>query len=170
MIELAELPETKLQEGLGRSVAGEAGEPLLDDPNFFLSALLDQMQGGVYFKDRQGRFILINQTQAKALKLASPRDAVGKSDFDFFTQEHAGPAFADEQEIMRTGRALRDKEEKETWPDGRITWVSTTKMPLVTRDGRILGTFGFSRDVTESRQMRKRSLRARRTWCQHLNS
>jgi len=155
MIELAELPETKLQEGFGRSVAEEAAEPLLEDYNFLLSALLDQMEGGVYFKDRQGRFVLINQTQARALKLASPKDAVGKSDFDFFTQEHAGPAFADEQEIMRTGRPLRDKEEKETWPDGRITWVSTTKMPLIARDGRVIGTFGFSRDVTESRQMRE---------------
>ena len=39
------------------------------------------------------------------------------------------PAHSDEQEILRTGRPVVGKEEKETWLDGRVRWVSTTKMP-----------------------------------------
>jgi methyl-accepting chemotaxis protein len=124
------------------------------DYGFLLTALLDQMQGAVYFKDLQCRFILINRTLANALKVGTPADAQGKSDYDFFAREHASQAYADEQEIIRTGRPVLDKEEKETWPDGRITWASTSKMPLHDKDGRIVGTFGFSRDVTESRRMR----------------
>jgi PAS domain S-box-containing protein len=139
----------------GRSVVEEGPDPVLADHGVLLSALLDLLKGSVYFKDLQGRFVLINRTMAKVLKVGSPAGAVGKSDFDFFTEEHARPAFADEQEIIRTGRPLLDKEEKETWADGRITWVSTTKMPLLSKDGRIVGTFGISRDVTESRLMRE---------------
>ena len=59
---------------------------------------------------------------------------------------------ADEQEILRTGVSLIDNEEQETWPDGRTTWVATTKMPLYDEAGQIVGTFGLSRDITESKQ------------------
>ena len=46
--------------------------PLLADHGVLLSALLDLVQGVVYFKDLQGRFVLINRAMAKALKVGSP--------------------------------------------------------------------------------------------------
>jgi len=130
-------------------------DPKLADQGFLLSALLEHVQSGIYFKDLQSRFVLINRAQARTLKLQSPDEAIGKSDRDFFADEHANEAFVDEQEIIRSGHPLLDKEEKETWPDGRVTWVSTSKMPLLSPDGEIIGTFGVSRDVTESRNTRQ---------------
>ena len=73
---------------------------------------------------------------------------VGKSDFDLFSDEHALQAFEDEKRIMQTGEPVIDLEERETWPDRPDTWVSTTKMPLRDAQGRIIGTFGVSRDIT----------------------
>src|ERR1039457_5030909 len=133
-------------------------DPKLADQGFLLSALLEHVQSGIYFKDLQSRFVLINRAQARTLKLETLEEAIGKSDWDFFADEHAGEAFSDEQEIIRSGVPLLDKEEKETWPDGRVTWVSTSKMPLQSPDGRIIGTFGISRDVTESRRIREELL------------
>jgi signal transduction histidine kinase/CheY-like chemotaxis protein len=49
---------------------------------------------------------------------------------------------------MRTGEPLIGKEEQLVWPDGRVTWSSTTKVPLRDSDGRIVGTVGISRDMT----------------------
>jgi PAS domain S-box-containing protein len=54
--------------------------------------------------------------------------------------------------MIRTGRPVVGKEEKETWEDGRQTWVSTTKMPLRDHDGKVIGTFGISRDITERKE------------------
>lgn len=130
-------------------------DPRLADQGFLLSSLLEHFQSGVYFKDLQSRFVLINHAQAKTLKLQSPDEAIGKADWDFFAEEHAKEALSDEQEIIRSGRPVLDKEERETWPDGRITWVSTSKMPLLSPNGKIIGTFGISRDVTESRNTRQ---------------
>jgi PAS domain S-box-containing protein len=121
-----------------------------------IDALLDSMPDHIYFKDRESRFIRINKSMAALFKLRSPDEALGKSDFDFFTAEHAQRAFVDEQDIMRSGRPLIGREEKETWPDGATTWVSTTKQCLQDKAGNIVGTFGISRDITPRKQAESR--------------
>jgi len=91
-----------------------------------LRALLDTTPDNIYFKDKNSRFIRTSKAMAQWFGLNDPDQIVGKTDFDFFSEEHAQQAYKDEQEIIQTGRALIGIEEKETWPDGRETWVSTT--------------------------------------------
>jgi PAS domain S-box-containing protein len=115
--------------------------------------LIKAIPDHIYFKDRQSRFVRINDTMAQKFGLANPSGAVGKKDFDFFTEEHARQAFDDEQRIMRTGEPLIGVEEKETWPDGHVTWASSTKVPLRDAAGNITGLVGISRDITERKWM-----------------
>jgi diguanylate cyclase (GGDEF)-like protein/PAS domain S-box-containing protein len=124
----------------------------LQDENFLLETLMDHVPESIYFKDLESRFTRINRYAAARFGLASPALAVGRSDFDFFTNEHAAQAFRDEQEIIRTGKPLVNFEEKETQAGGEDRWVSTTKLPLRDREGNIVGTFGISRDITERRK------------------
>jgi PAS domain S-box-containing protein len=127
-------------------------EAALIEERHLLHTLMDNVPDVIYFKDRESRFTRINKAHARIFGLNDPAQAVGKTDSDFFTGEHAQQAYADEQEIIRTGQPVLGKEEKETWPDGHVTWASTTKMPLRDTNGNILGTFGVSRDITEWKQ------------------
>jgi len=124
-----------------------------EDALFLLETLMDNVLDAIYFKDRQSRFTRVNRYQAARFGIASPALAVGRTDFDFFTDEHAAQALSDEQEIIRTGQPLVNVEEKETLPNGQFRWVSTTKVPLRDRQGNILGTFGISRDITERKKV-----------------
>jgi PAS domain S-box-containing protein len=117
-----------------------------------LNQLITTIPDHIYFKDRASRFIRINAAQAASFGLRDPREAVGKSDADFFSAEHARQAYADEQQLMATGQPLVGVEEKETWPDGRVTWVSTTKVPLRDPAGAVIGLVGISRDITAHKQ------------------
>src|ERR1035441_5143667 len=72
----------------------------------------------------------------------------GKTDFDFYAEERARPAYEDEQTIIRTGQPSIGKLERAVQPDGKVSWITTTKMPWRDKDGNIIGTFGVSRDVS----------------------
>lgn len=120
-----------------------------------LEAFLEHIPDNVFFKDRDSRFIRISQAMAEYIGLADPAQAVGKTDSDIFSSEHAHQALANEQEILRTGQA-KVEEEKETWPDGHETWVLTTKVPLKDRRGQIVGTMGISHNITDRKQAEAR--------------
>jgi len=114
-----------------------------------LQALLDKVPDAIYFKDDQSRFVRVSRALALRFGVGDPAGLVGRTDFDFFSEEHARHAFQDEQRIMRTGQAIIGMTEKETWPDGRVTWVLTSKMPYRDHQGKIVGTFGVSKDITD---------------------
>ena len=76
------------------------GMPPVSDHDL-LRHLLDNVPEYIYFKDLDSRFIRISKSHANAFGLNDPSEAVGKSDFDFFSMEHARFAFEGEQEIGR---------------------------------------------------------------------
>lgn len=115
----------------------------------FLHTLMDNTPDHIYFKDIESRFVRINRSLANRFGLKNPTEAIGKSDFDFFTREHAQQAYQDERTVIDSGKPIEGKQEKETWLGGPDTWVSTTKVPIRDRSGRIKGTCGISRDITE---------------------
>src|SRR5439155_11392114 len=102
-----------------------------------LRTLMNNLPDIIYFKDTASRFLRINKALTTYFGLSDPAQAIGKTDFDFFSEEHARPAYEDEQEILRTGQPVIGKEEKETWLDGRVRWVSTTRMPYRDKEGTI---------------------------------
>jgi len=125
----------------------------LSEEKYILNALLTSTQDHIYFKDKDSRFIRVSNSMTELFNKKEEKEIIGKSDFDFGFEEHAKVAFADEQNIIKTAKPLIDVIEKETWDDGRISWVSTTKNPLRDLDGNIVGTFGISRDVTKNKEV-----------------
>ncbi|MBN1187603.1 MAG: PAS domain-containing protein [Bacteroidales bacterium] len=122
-----------------------------------MDALLTNANEYFYWKDRESKFIKASNSMAKSFKVSNVQQLYGKSDFDFFTDEHARPAFEDEQEIIRTGVPIIDKIEKETFEDGSSKYVTTSKMPLKDEAGNIIGTFGVSKDITDIRMLEEKA-------------
>jgi len=135
----------------------------LEKERNLLRTLMDNIPDMIYFKDVESRFTQVNPALAQHLGMSNSEEAVNKSDFDFFSEEHARKAYEDEQTIIRSGEPMIGMEEKETWSGGKEGWVSTTKMPLRNLDGQIVGTFGVSRDISKGKQTEKELKEAKET-------
>ena len=137
------LGQKRLREERNRS------EEALKKEQYLMRMLMDTVPKSIFFKDAQGRFIRVNQSQARTLGANDPDQLIGKTDFDFFGLNHAQAASINELEIIRTGQPQIDIEEFATYPDRSSEWFATTKMPLRDENGKIVGTFGISRNITQ---------------------
>lgn len=154
-----EIRKTPVRNADGRVVGTQAifwdvtkrkeAEAAVEHERYLLQCLMENVPDSIYFKDRESRFIRISQGLATKFGLEDSSEAIGKDDHDFFTRSHADEALADERRVMDGSLRILHKEERETWADGRVTWCSTTKLPLRNPAGEVIGTFGISTDITE---------------------
>ena len=146
-----ELNTNRLERTIRYAVERQRLLSALEHERYLLHTLMDNLPDSIYFKDAEGRFLRISKAKALRSGLRDPAEAVGKTDFDFFARADAEQAFADEQRIMQSNVSMFGKEEKHVWPDGRQSWVATTKLPLRDKSGNVIGTFGISHDITEQK-------------------
>jgi len=122
---------------------------LIEEERHLLRLVIDNVPLNVYFKDCDSSFVLVNQAMVNWMGKETPEDLQGKSDRDFFSEQHWKAAEEDETKIMQSGQAMEGAVERETWGGKRDTWVMTSKYPWKDAEGKMLGTFGVSSDVTE---------------------
>lgn len=126
-------------------------QPAQGEDQDYLRALLEHSSDCIYFKDRESRFRRCSKAMCERFSISFDA-VVGKTDYDFFDEAHAGRAYADEQEILRSGRPIHGKVEHEIMKDGSEKWALTSKMPLRNQHGEVTGTFGISKDITALKQ------------------
>jgi PAS domain S-box-containing protein len=120
-------------------------------PNSFdiLQAVIEATPDAIFVKDLDGRYVLVNEAAARFLG-RRPADIVGKHDLELYPEETARRFIEDDQQVLATGEAQSF--------EGVATSALGTQAYLVTkgvyrdRDGRILGLYGISHDITELRE------------------
>ena len=79
---------------------------------------------------------------------------IGLTDFDIHGSEAAQGFRAVEQDILRSGRPMIDREESVITASGDRKWLLSTKVPLRNERNEIVGLVGVARDITELRATR----------------
>ena len=119
-----------------------------------LQTLMDSIPDCIYFKDDKNRFVRVNRARAKLSK-TTPENMIGKTDFDFFSEEEAKKAFEDDRQIMQSGKPIIGKLERITDAEGKEHWFSVIKVPWCDEQGKVIGVVGISRDITEQKKIEK---------------
>ncbi|MFK7911533.1 MAG: SpoIIE family protein phosphatase [Akkermansiaceae bacterium] len=120
----------------------------LEEERHRLRELIDNIPVNVYYKDKDSKFVVANNSIAKRFGKEHGEDLVGKTDHDFFGKSHADTARADEIRIMETREPQINVIQRETWEGKEDTWVEISKLPWLDRKGNLLGTFGITSDIT----------------------
>jgi PAS domain S-box-containing protein len=115
-----------------------------------LNALLDNIPDSAWLKDRDSRFIAVNEAYGR-LAGRAPEALVGMSERDIWPEDVAGRFIADDTEVMET-RRRKQVEERLVLTDGGEVWYETIKSPIFDEAGAVAGTAGIARDITERKQ------------------
>lgn len=112
-----------------------------------MQALMDSIPDLTWVKDTQSRFQFVNAHFGKAFK-RHPQSLIGLTDFDLSSAGQAEAYLEDDKAVMASGTLLR-REEIITGEGGKISWAETIKVPVRDKHGRVVGTAGTARDITE---------------------
>jgi PAS domain S-box-containing protein len=113
-------------------------------------ALLDNFPFAVWLKDPESRFLTVNQGFVTLFGQRSADDVVGKNDFDIAPANLAEGYRADDRAVLASGKK-KNVEEVIVDAEGAQRWFETYKAPVFDDAGRVVGSVGFARDITERR-------------------
>lgn len=116
--------------------------------------LIGIMPDRIYAKDTQSRFILANKAVANLMGKDTPEEMIGKTDFDFYSEDLASQYFAVEQALIHSGQPLIACEQLvPNLSTGEPGWLQTTKVHLRDAEGNVIGLLGLARDITERKRI-----------------
>ena len=104
---------------------------------------------GVYFvaKSRDGRTMMANRVAARLCGLEHESEMIGKTDYDLFSPERADAYVKDDLYVFETGESIIDRVELAPDPNNSINWFVTTKIPLYSHEGEIIGLACIARNM-----------------------
>ena len=117
-----------------------------------LRSVINNLLDSIYVKDMKGRYTLDNIAHMRSLGAKSPEEVVGKTVFDFFPADAAVRFQADDQAVIRAGKAIVNRQEAFEDESGSKRWLATTKVPLRNQEGQIIGIVGIGRDITDRKR------------------
>ena len=126
-------------------------EQLVHEIQLQQKAILDNIPDIAWLKDREGRFIAVNEAFGKACGL-KPENVVGLTDLDIWPAELAEKYREDDKKVIECGRR-KQMEEPLMDGDGKEIWIETIKTPIYDAKGEITGTAGIARDITRRKRV-----------------
>ncbi|GAV20343.1 blue-light-activated protein [Mariprofundus micogutta] len=112
-----------------------------------MRAILNNLPFLAWLKDEEGRFLAVNDLFVKACGAADAASLADKTDLDLWPEELAIAYRLDDQDVMDSGKAKQVEEQVEVEGDKR--WFETFKSPVFDAEGKVVGTAGMARDITE---------------------
>jgi PAS domain S-box-containing protein len=120
----------------------------------FVIDLLKQLPSRIFWKNKNSVYLGCNDVFAQSVGFSSPEEIIGKTDYDLpTTKEESASYQEDDKQVMQSLQPKLNIEESQTFPDGRKITLLTSKVPLLNKNGEVIGILGIYSDITDRKKM-----------------
>ncbi len=126
----------------------QAEQQIKADKNF-LRTLIDHLPDTIYYKDKAAKKLISNKFDYAVLGADTEQEVLGKTDMEISSHANALITYAQDMEILNTGKSLINFEEYFTTADDKPLWLLTTKLAIRNDNNEIIGLLGIGRDITQ---------------------
>ncbi len=150
----------------------------LESERTLLRTLIEHLPSSVFIKDKSYRKLLCNKAHVLGISeylnrpgLTSQTQILGKTDFEVYPKDLAEEYFADDQQVIRDGLTILDREEVRNMPDGTKRWSTISKIPILDNSDQVVGMVGIVNDITKIKEAEEAQRQERillRTIIDHL--
>jgi len=141
----------------------------LSDDQETMQTIIDNIPRAVFWKGKDLRFQGCNKIFAQVAGLKSYLDLVGRTDYEMPWKEHGDAYRADDMGVMNSRKARLDLEEKNVNNEGKVSWVLTSKVPVMNKHGEVVAVLGMFEDITE-RKIREADITSKLKELEHLRN
>ncbi|PRY87124.1 PAS domain-containing sensor histidine kinase [Mongoliibacter ruber] len=117
-----------------------------------LRTLIDNIPDYIYVKDPSFRHIINNKANVRLMGRETEAETLGKTTHELYPNELAEGFHKDDETVMKDLIPVINKEEPIIDYLGQKKILSTSKLPLLDYEGKVLGLVGISRDITENKK------------------
>ena len=125
----------------------------LSRERYLLRTLIDHLPDSIYVKDVDSRFIITNRAQLRLIGARTEEETIGKTITNYIDPSNADEVIKNDNLLLKTGRALVNREEYVINKKGEKKWLLTTRVPLQEEDNKVIGLVGISRDITDRKKI-----------------
>jgi diguanylate cyclase (GGDEF)-like protein/PAS domain S-box-containing protein len=125
----------------------------LSESSKVLQSIIETIPMRIFWKDRESRFLGCNTVFALDAGMESPQQMIGQTDYDMAWKAQADSYCADDRKTMDTRQAKLGYEEAIRNADGTMEYVRTSKAPLLSQTGEVIGVLGLYEDITEQKRL-----------------
>jgi len=133
----------------------------------YLTSIIENQPGLVWLKDENGRFLAVNREFAHSCGKRSSEEVVGKTDLEIWPEDLAKKYRSDDLRVMQKKKSL--SVEEPIFDKGQTKWFETFKTPIFDKSGKVIGTTGYARDITE-RKLAEKEILASKEYIERLSN
>jgi two-component system, cell cycle sensor histidine kinase and response regulator CckA len=125
-----------------------------------LQLVLDSIPVGVYWKDRESRYLGCNRRFVDDAGIADASVLIGHLDAEFSPADLAAHYVADDERVMSGRERLQGMEQERATQEGERVPLRVSKVPLQDASGDVVGVLGIYEDITAERAVMRELQRA----------